>query len=90
MIRALGFRDLHPEEVDDDAALFGEGLGLDSIDAMALSIMVRREYGVNLEQYAHLRAVYFRSVTALITFIRERLTTAQSPSPAHLACGPTP
>lgn len=47
IIEALNLEDLQPEDIDTDAALFGEGLGLDSIDALELIVLLERNYGIN-------------------------------------------
>ncbi|MBL7931926.1 MAG: acyl carrier protein [Bacteroidia bacterium] len=49
MIQFLNLAPLTPEEIDDDAPLFGEGLGLDSIDSLELIVMLKREYGVQID-----------------------------------------
>ena len=43
IIEALNLADMTPEDIEDDAPLFGEGLGLDSIDALELIVMMERE-----------------------------------------------
>lgn len=48
IIEALNLEDMTPEEIETDAPLFGEGLGLDSIDALELGLAVKKRYGVNL------------------------------------------
>ena len=48
IIEALHLEDISPESIDPDAPLFGEGLGLDSIDALELALAVSRCYGVQL------------------------------------------
>ena len=49
MIQFLNLAPLTPEEINDDAPLFGEGLGLDSIDSLELIVMLKREYGVQID-----------------------------------------
>jgi acyl carrier protein len=48
IIEALNFEDMTPADIDTDAPLFGEGLGLDSIDALELIMLMDREYGIKL------------------------------------------
>ena len=48
IIAALQLEDLSAADIDTDAPLFGEGLGLDSIDALALRLAVQKKYGISL------------------------------------------
>jgi acyl carrier protein len=49
IIDALSLEDITPEDIDPDAPLFVEGLGLDSIDAIELMLLLEREYGIRIE-----------------------------------------
>ncbi|HNX06232.1 MAG TPA: phosphopantetheine-binding protein [Bacteroidales bacterium] len=49
IIQQLNLEDLNPEDIDPDAALFGEGLGLDSIDALELIVLLEKNYGLKIE-----------------------------------------
>lgn len=49
VIQFLNLAPLTPEEIDDNAPLFGEGLGLDSIDSLELIVLLKREYGIHIE-----------------------------------------
>lgn len=49
MIGFLNLAPLTPEEIKDDAPLFGDGLGLDSIDSLELVVMLKREYGIDIK-----------------------------------------
>ena len=49
IIEALNFEDMTPADIDAEAPLFGEGLGLDSIDALELIMLMDREYGINYQ-----------------------------------------
>lgn len=49
MITFLNLAPLTPAEIKDDAPLFGEGLGLDSIDSLELVVMLKREYGIDIQ-----------------------------------------
>ena len=66
-----------PEEIDDAAPLFGEGLGLDSIDALEIVVMLETEFGINVKNEASARES-FRSVSTLATFVEERLAQKQA------------
>ncbi len=69
IIEALNLEDLTPEDIDTDAPLFGEGLGLDSIDALELGVAVRRKYGVNLDVDSEEVRDHFTSVASLARFV---------------------
>jgi acyl carrier protein len=71
IIAALRLQDITPEKIDDDAPLFGEGLGLDSIDALELVAMLEKEYGVVIKDIEEGRPA-FRSVRALGQFIESK------------------
>lgn len=49
IIEELSLEDLTADEIEDDEPLFGEGLGLDSIDALSLVVVLDREYGIQIE-----------------------------------------
>jgi acyl carrier protein len=48
VIEQLNLEDLSPDDIDDKAPLFGDGLGLDSIDALELIVLLEREYGIKI------------------------------------------
>lgn len=71
IIQRLKLEGMGPEEIDDQAPLFGEGLGLDSIDALELVLAIEQTFHVKIEdEAAGLQA--FRSVEALTAFIADR------------------
>jgi acyl carrier protein len=71
IIQRLKLEDMTPDQIDDEAPLFGEGLGLDSIDALELVLGVEQIFGVKIEDEASgLRA--FKNVASLAAFIAER------------------
>lgn len=70
IIEALNLEDLSPEDIDSNAPLFGDGLGLDSIDALELGVAIRRKYGVNLDIESDQIREYFASVSNLAQFVR--------------------
>jgi acyl carrier protein len=49
IIQQLNLEDMNAEDIDPDAALFGEGLGLDSIDALELIVLLEKNYGIKIE-----------------------------------------
>lgn len=69
IIEALNLEDLSPDDIDTTAPLFGEGLGLDSIDALELGVAIRRKYGVNLDVDSEEIRKHFESVASLARFV---------------------
>jgi len=70
IIQRLKLEGMTPDQIDDQAPLFGEGLGLDSIDALELVLGIEQTFGVKIEdEAAGLQA--FKSAAALTDFIRE-------------------
>lgn len=79
IIEALELEDTTPEDIKDDAPLFGdEGLGLDSIDALELGIALRKKYKFQLEDNDAGNREHYRSVSSLAKFVQ--MTLAQSES----------
>jgi acyl carrier protein len=70
IIDALRIEGMSPDEIDADAPLFGEGLGLDSIDALQLVVAMEKEYGVVVPDAATGTKV-FASVRAMAGYIAE-------------------
>ncbi len=68
IIDALNLEDITPADIDNDAPLFGDGLGLDSIDALELILILEREYGIHLENPAEARPI-FKSINTLAEFV---------------------
>jgi acyl carrier protein len=76
IIEVLNLEDIAPEDIRDDAALFGkEGLGLDSIDALELVVMLDKRHGVKIANVQEGRKALF-SIDTLAEFIRERTGAA--------------
>ena len=73
IIEALNLEDITPEEIDADAPLFGSGLGLDSIDALELIVLIEKKYGIKLKDPRKSRDV-FKSVNVMAKFIAENRT----------------
>lgn len=68
IIDALNLEDLTPADIDAEAPLFGEGLGLDSIDALELIVLLERFYGIKFQTPAEGKAV-FQSVKAMAEYV---------------------
>ena len=73
IIEALNFEDMTPADIDTDAPLFGEGLGLDSIDALELIMLMDREYGIKLADPKTGKDI-FRSVRTMAEYIQAHRT----------------
>ncbi|MEI7306931.1 phosphopantetheine-binding protein [Pectobacterium atrosepticum] len=69
IIDSLNLEDISVDEIETDAPLFGEGLGLDSIDALELGLAVKNRYGVVLSAESEEVRQHFFSVATLATFI---------------------
>ena len=74
IIASLRLEDITPDQIDDDAPIFGTGLGLDSIDALELVVMLEQNYGIVIKDIAEGRPA-FESVRALAAFIQARRTS---------------
>jgi acyl carrier protein len=70
IITSLNLGDVTPEQIVDDAPLFQEGLGLDSIDALELAVAIERKYKVTIPDEAVGKKV-FSSVAALAEYVSE-------------------
>jgi acyl carrier protein len=70
IIDRLKLDGMTPDQIEDQAPLFGEGLGLDSIDALELVLGIEQVFGVKIEDEAS-GTQAFRSVEALTAFIAE-------------------
>ncbi len=71
IVDALALEDIEPAEIESDAPLFVEGLGLDSIDALELAVVLEENYGVKIEDDPERNQVIFASVRNLAEFVRQ-------------------
>ncbi len=69
LIQGLHLEDVSPEDIDPEAPLFGEGLGLDSIDALEIGVMLDRKYGIKLVSNDDRNAKIFASLRSLAEFV---------------------
>jgi acyl carrier protein len=76
IIGSLNLTDVTLDQIGDDAPLFGEGLGLDSIDALELAVAIERKYRVTIPDEAVGKKV-FASVSALAAYVGENLPAAR-------------
>lgn len=68
IIEVLNLEEMQPSDIDTDAPLFGEGLGLDSIDALELIVMMEKQYGIKLKDPSEGKAI-FKSVATMADYI---------------------
>ncbi len=73
LIETLNLEDIAPADIDPEAPLFGEGLGLDSIDALELIVLLERRYGIKLTTPAEGKEV-FKSVRFMAEYISAHRT----------------
>lgn len=69
IISALSLEDISANDIDTTAPLFGEGLGLDSIDALEMGLALQKQYGVSLSADSEETRRHFGSVQALAAFV---------------------
>ncbi|HDO27045.1 MAG TPA: acyl carrier protein [Bacteroidetes bacterium] len=70
IIEQLNLEDLEPEDIDPEEPLFGNGLGLDSIDALELIVLLEKQYGIKIENPKDGQKIFF-SVKSMAEFITE-------------------
>ena len=84
LIESLNLEDITPDEIDNEAPLFGdEGLGLDSIDALEILLILERNYGIRIANPAEGKSIFY-SVRTLADFITANRTKCESASQASV------
>ena len=73
IIEALSLEEMTPEDITDDGALFGDGLGLDSIDALELIVLMEKYYGIRLKNPADDKAI-MNYVNTMEDYIEKKRT----------------
>jgi len=73
IINVLNLEGMTPDDISDDNELFGEGLGLDSIDALELIVLLEKNYGIKLKDPSQGKEV-FKSVRVMAEFIQANRT----------------
>ncbi len=73
IIDALNLEGMTPDDIDNDAPLFGEGMGLDSIDALELIVVLDKNYGIKLKSPAEGQTV-FKSINCIADYIQKNRT----------------
>ncbi|MEZ1320404.1 phosphopantetheine-binding protein [Pseudomonas fluorescens] len=69
IIDALGLEDISADDIGDEQALFGEGLGLDSVDALELGLAIQKKYGIKIDADAKDTRNHFTNVASLAAFV---------------------
>jgi acyl carrier protein len=70
IIEVLNLEEMEPDDIETDDPLFGDGLGLDSIDALELIVLLEKNYGIKIEDPKDGRKIFF-SVRTMAEFITE-------------------
>lgn len=73
IVKFLNLNNINPNDIKDDEPLFGEGLGLDSIDSIELIVMLSREYGINIQDPKEGRKI-LTSINTMADFIEANKT----------------
>ncbi len=71
LIEELNLEDVKPEDIQDDAPLFRDGLGLDSLDAVEIVMLLKKHFGIELKSMEDSKPV-FQSITTLAAFVDAR------------------
>ncbi|MES2733965.1 MAG: phosphopantetheine-binding protein [Bacteroidota bacterium] len=71
IVEQLNLQDIKPEDIKEHEPLFGEGLGLDSIDALELIVLLQKKYGIKLGSAEEGKEVFY-SVHTMANFIRSK------------------
>jgi len=73
IIEFLNLLSVKPEDIKDDEPLFGEGLGLDSIDSIELIVLLGREYGIDIKDPKEGRKI-LTNINTMVAYIEEHRT----------------
>lgn len=73
IIEVLNLEDVKPADIDENAPLFGEGLGLDSIDALELIVLMEKNYGIKLQDPNQGKEI-FKSIGVMAEYIAANKT----------------
>jgi acyl carrier protein len=74
IIDALGLEDMAAEYIAADLTLFGEGLGLDSVDALELGLAIQKRFGIKIDAEAKDTRKHFANVASLAAFVSSQQT----------------
>jgi len=68
IIKVLNLEDMTPDDIETDAPLFGEGLGLDSIDVLEIIVLLEKKYGIKLPNPAEGKGI-FKSIATIADYV---------------------
>lgn len=71
LIQTLDLEEIEPGDIETDAPLFGDGLGLDSIDALELGVAIQKRYDIKIDTTSEDIGKWFHSIKSLSEFIAE-------------------
>ena len=71
IIEQLNLAEVKPEEINQDSPLFGEGLGLDSIDALELIVLLEKHYGIKIQDPKDGKTI-FQSLRTMAEYIKSQ------------------
>lgn len=74
IIEGLNLEDVGPDDIQPNAPLFGDGLGLDSIDALEIAVLLDRKYGVKISSGDDRNPAIFASLMSLAEFVESNRT----------------
>ncbi|MBQ4440328.1 MAG: acyl carrier protein [Kiritimatiellae bacterium] len=72
IVSSLDLEDVSPDEITDEAPLFGEGLGLDSIDALELGMAIKKAFGISFSKDPAENKKTFYSVKTIADYVRSQ------------------
>lgn len=72
VIDTLDLEDITVEDIQDDAALFVDGLGLDSIDALELGLAIKKKYNIKLDANEEQTKQHFASISSLAQYLKSK------------------
>ena len=71
IIDCLNLEDYQPDDIESEAPLFGDGRGLDSIDALEVGVALQKKYGLTLSSVTKTEGKHFYSVASLVKFVAD-------------------
>ncbi len=78
IISSLGLEDIAPEDIDDGAPLFGEGLGLDSVDALELGLALQKHFSIQFNTKTQNLRDHFKDINTLAAFVTDLKNNPQT------------